>query len=86
MSCSHVTQNLRFYIDSKVFSGSFILTFEPYIISRIEEEIDDFLYLRKKKIEKENLLIEKQNNGYHINVKAFIAICNIIFRVLKNAS
>lgn len=81
---SCMSKSIRFHINSLKISGNFALSFEPYIISEIENEIDNFVYNRKKKIKKEHLSIQKVNNVYEINVPAFIAICNIIYRVLKN--
>ena len=83
---SHLKRIIKFRLYSKGFSGSFILSFEPEVIYEIENEIDCFVSLRKKKIAKDNLSIQKIQDGYLITPKTFIAICNIIFRVLRKYS
>lgn len=83
---SHLKSNIKFRIYSRGFSGNFILSFEPEVIYEIENEIDCFVSLRKKKIAKDNLSIQKIQDGYMITPKSFVAICNIIFRVIKKYS
>ncbi len=79
-------KNIRFHISSKVISGSFTLTCSSYLTYEIEEAIDDFITSHSNKKNRDNLSIQKINNGYEINVNAFMAICQIIFRTLKNYS
>ncbi len=83
---SHLKSNIKFRIYSRGFSGNFILSFEPEVIYEIENEIDCFVSLRKKKIAKDNLSIQKIQDGYMITPKSFVAVCNIIFRVIKKYS
>ena len=83
---SHLKSNIMFRIYSRGFSGNFILSFEPEVIYEIENEIDCFVSLRKKKIAKDNLSIQKIQDGYMITPKSFVAVCNIIFRVIKKYS
>ena len=83
---SHLKSNIKFRIYSRRFSGNFILSFEPEVIYEIENEIDCFVSLRKKKIAKDNLSIQKIQDGYMITPKSFVAVCNIIFRVIKKYS
>lgn len=82
----HLKSNIKFRIYSRGFSGNFILSFEPEVIYEIENEIDCFVSLRKKKIAKDNLSIQKIQDGYMITPKSFVAVCNIIFRVIKKYS
>ncbi len=79
-------KNIRFHISSNVISGNFTLTFNSYLTYDIEKAIDDFITSHKNKKNRDNLSIEKINNVYEINVNAFIAICQVIFRVLKSNS
>ncbi len=83
---SHLKSNIKFRIYSRGFSGNFILSFEPEVIYEIENEIDCFVSLRKKKVDKEHLSIQKIRDGYEITPKSFIAVCNIIFRVIRKYS
>lgn len=83
---SHLKSNIKFRICSRGFSGNFILSFEPEVIYEIENEIDCFVSLRKKKIAKDNLSIQKIQDGYMITPKSFVAVCNIVFRVIKKYS
>ena len=83
---SHLKSNIKFRIYSRGFSGNFIISFEPEVIYEIENEIDCFVSLRKKKIAKDNLSIQKIQDGYMITPKSFVAVCNIIFRVIKKYS
>ena len=83
---SHLKSNIKFRICSRGFNGNFILSFEPEVIYEIENEIDCFVSLRKKKIAKDNLSIQKIQDGYMITPKSFVAVCNIIFRVIKKYS
>lgn len=83
MGDSHNQKNLRFNINSNSIRGSFILTFEPHIISRIQEEIDGFISCLRRKQNKDGISIQKTSNGYDINLKAIPAICNKVFSVLK---
>lgn len=83
---SHLKSNIKFRIYSRGFSGNFILSFEPEVIYEIENEIDCFVSLRKKKIAKDNLSIQKIQDGYMITPKSFVAVCNIVFRVIKKYS
>lgn len=85
MGDSHNQRNLRFNINSSSIRGSFILSFEPYIISRIQEEIDSFISCLCRKQNKGGVSIQKASNGYDINLKAIPVICNKIFSVLKNS-
>lgn len=80
----HNQKNLRFNINSNSIRGSFILTFEPYIISRIQEEIDGFISCSRRKQSKDGVSIQKANNCYDINLKAIPVICNKVFSVLKS--
>ncbi len=79
-------KNIRFHITSRVISCSFAFTLDSYLAFEVEEAIDDFISSRKKKIQKDNLSIQKVHNVYEINVNAFLAVCQVIFRVLKNNS
>lgn len=83
---SHLTKNLKFRIHSMGFTGTFILSFEPEVIYQIEMEVDSFISNRKKKALKDNICIQKIKDGYEITPKSFIAVCNIIFRVIKQYS
>ena len=83
MGNSHNQRNLRFNINSNSIRGSFVLSFEPYIISRIEEEIDGFISCLRRKQNKDDVFIQKASNGYDINLKAIPVICNKVFSVLK---
>ncbi len=79
-------KNIRFHINSRVISCSFTITLDSYLAYEIEEAIDDFIISHKNKKNRDNLLMQKVNSGYEINVNAFMAICQIIFRTLKNYS
>ena len=79
-------KNIRFHISSRVISCSFTITLDSYLAFQIEEAINDFISSRKKKIQKDNLSIQKMNSTYEININAFMAVCQVIFRVLKNNS
>lgn len=78
-------RSIRFHINSKTIGGSFVLTFDSFITSRIEDEIESFICLQSKK-KKNDIFIQKVNNVYEINVKGFIAVCNKIFSVLQRCS
>lgn len=84
MGDSHNQRNLRFTINSNLIRGSFILTFEPHIITRIQEEMDDFISSLNRKQNNDGISIKKTNNIYEINLKAFPAVCNKIFSIFKN--
>ena len=84
MGNSHNQKNLRFNINSSSIRGSFLLSFEPYIISQIEEEIDSFISCLRRKQNKDGIFMQKSNNGYDINLKAIPVICNKVFSVLKS--
>ena len=79
-------KNIRVHINSRVISCSFTITLDSYLAYEIEEAIDDFIISHKNKKNRDNLLMQKVNSGYEINVNAFMAICQIIFRTLKNYS
>ena len=79
------SRSIRFHINSKTICGSFILTFDSFITSRIEDEIESFICLQNKK-KNNKIFIQKVNNAYEINVKGFIAVCSRIFDVLKRCS
>lgn len=83
---SHLKSNIKFRICSRGFNGNFILSFEPEIINEVEMEVDSFISERKKKIAKDNLSIQKIQDGYMITPKSFVAVCNIVFRVIKKYS
>ncbi len=83
MGDSHNQKTIRFNITYNSIRGSFVLTFDPYIIARIQEEIDDFVSSLSRKQNKDGISIQKISNGYDINLKAIPAICNKIFSVLK---
>jgi len=84
MSNSGNTKSIRFHINSKTIAGSFVLTFDYYIATKIEDEIDSFIYSAQKKIKDDKLSIQKSNSSYEINLNAFPAIFVIIFKVLRN--
>ena len=84
MGNSHNSKNIRFNLNAEFFRGSIILSFEPYIISRIHEEIESFTNSLANKKDKKGVYIKKKDECYEINLKAFPAICNKIFSVLKN--
>ncbi len=73
---------LQFYIEP--IGGSFTFTHSPDILEKIQQQIDTLIYFRKRKMQEENLFIQKQNNVYHINLNAFSSISYIIFRVLRD--
>ena len=79
------SKSIRFHINSKTICGSFVLTFDSFIASKIEDEIENFICLRSKK-KRNDIFIQKVNNAYEINVKGFIAVCNRIFSVLQRCS
>lgn len=83
---SHLRNNLKFKIKSMGFTGVFILSFEPEIIYQIEMEVDSFISNRKKKALKDHVSIQKIKDGYEITPRSFIAVCNIIFGVIKQYS
>lgn len=80
--CNNDSRNIRFHINSKAVSGSFVLTFTPFIISQITDELDDFIQSQERKT-KNKISIQKVNNVYEINLPGFIAVCNKIFDILK---
>lgn len=84
MSNSGNTKSIRFHINSKNISGSFVLTFDYYIATKIEDEIDSFIYSSQEKIKRDKISIQKSNSIYEINLNAFPAILIIIFRILRN--
>ena len=86
---SHLKSNIKFRIYSRGFSGNFILSFEPEVIYEIENEIDCFVSLRTRAailLLGKPLSIQKIQDGYMITPKSFVAVCNIIFRVIKKYS
>lgn len=78
------SKTIRFHINSRTINGSFALTFDSFITSSIEDEIDNFICQHTNK--NSDVLVQKVNGIYEINVKGFIAICNRIFNVLKKCS
>ena len=86
MGVTHSLKAIRFHINSQVVPGSFTLKFEPYIIYKIEEAIDNYIFTKGHKMKKNNMYIGKYNGVYEINLKGFICICHIIFQELKKCS
>lgn len=80
-----MNRTLKIRIRSSRISGSFSLTFEPYIVYEIDQKIDAFMTVNKKKIRKQHLHIDRTKDGYEVNPRGFIAIINIIYSdVLKH--
>ena len=84
MGDTHNSKNIRFNLNSDYIRGSFILSFEPYIVSRINEELEDFSNSLANKQNKKGLHIQKKGDSYEINLKTFLVICNKVFSILKN--
>ena len=78
------SKNIRFNINSSCIRGSIVLTFEPHIISLIKDEIDSFIISLNNKKNKNNIHIKAKGNTYEMNLKAFPAICNKVFSILKD--
>ena len=78
------SKNIRFNLNTDYIRGSFILSFEPYIISRINDELENFINSLANKKDKKGIFVQKKDDSYEINLKALPAIFNKVFSILKN--
>lgn len=76
------SRSIRFHINSKTICGCFVLTFNSFVTSKIESEIENYIYTQRQE-KKNDIVIQKVNNAYEIDVNSFVVVCKIVYNVLK---